>query len=49
MMLSGACPRCKSRKIGYLENVMQRTEAIVESRSVIGHCPAPLGIARTET
>lgn len=49
MKNSGVCPKCSSQKIGYLENVIQRTEALVDSRTVIGHCPAPLGIERSES
>ncbi|MFN2282738.1 MAG: hypothetical protein ACK2TZ_12825, partial [Anaerolineales bacterium] len=32
----------------HLENVINRTQAIVESRTVVGHSPAPLGVKRTE-
>lgn len=49
MKQSGICPKCNSNKIGYLEHVTQRTEAIVGSQDVRGHCPAPLGIERTES
>ena len=48
MKQTGICPKCNSQKVGYLENVIQRTEAVVDSRSLIGHCPAPLGIGRSE-
>ena len=48
MKNTGVCPKCNSQKIGYLENIIQRTEAIMESRSLIGHCSAPLGIERSE-
>jgi predicted nucleic-acid-binding Zn-ribbon protein len=49
MKQSGVCPKCNSHKIGYLENAIQRTEALVDSRTVVGHCPAPLGIERTQS
>ncbi|HSO11358.1 MAG TPA: hypothetical protein VLT51_03205 [Anaerolineales bacterium] len=52
MKQTGVCPKCNSKKIGYLENVIQRTEATIAlggSQDVRGHCPAPLGISRSET
>lgn len=49
MKQTGVCPKCNSQKIGYLENVIQRTEALLDSRSLIGHCPAPLGIMQSES
>ena len=47
MKKTGVCPKCNSNKIGYLENVIQRTEADIGSQAVRGHCPAPLGIERS--
>ena len=49
MKHTGVCPKCGSQKIGRLEHVIQRTEAELDSRSLIGHCPAPLGIQRTQS
>ena len=49
MKHSGICPKCNSKKIGYLENVIQRTEASVGSEAVRGHCAAPVGIERNES
>ena len=49
MKQTKVCPKCNSNKIGYLENVIQRTEASVASQEVRGHCPAPLGISRSES
>jgi hypothetical protein len=49
MKQTGVCPKCNSKKIGYLENVIQRTEADIGSQAVRGHCPAPLGISRSES
>ena len=43
------CPKCNSKKIGYLEHVIQRTEAHVGSQAVTGHCAAPIGIERSES
>ncbi len=49
MKQTGACPKCNSRKIGYLENVIHRTEAEISSQLIRGHCPAPLGRTRSES
>ncbi len=49
MKKTGVCPKCNSKKIGYLENVIQRTEAEISTQSVRGHCPAPIGIERSES
>jgi hypothetical protein len=49
MKHTGVCPKCNSKKIGYIENVIHRTEAEVGSQSVRGHCPAPLGVGRSES
>lgn len=49
MKQKGICPKCNSQKIGYLENVIQRTEGDIGTQLVIGHCPAPLGIQRSES
>jgi len=49
MKRTGICPKCNSNRIGYLENVTQRTEANVGPDAVRGHCPAPLGIERSES
>ena len=49
MKHTGVCPKCNSKKIGYLAYVIQRTEADVGSRAVRGHCEAPIGIARSES
>lgn len=49
MKNTGVCPKCSSQKIGYLENVIYRSEALVDGHTVVGHCPAPLGIERTQS
>ena len=49
MKQTGICPKCNSRKIGYLENVIHRTEADTGSQALRGHCPAPLGVSRSES
>ena len=49
MKQTSVCPKCNSKKIGYLENVIQRTVAEFESHALRGHCPAPLGISRSES
>lgn len=49
MKQTGICPKCESQKIGYLENVIQRTKADIGTQFVIGHCPAPLGIEKSES
>ena len=49
MKQTGICPKCNSKKIGYLENVIQRTDTVVMSHEVKGHCPAPLGVTRSES
>jgi predicted nucleic-acid-binding Zn-ribbon protein len=49
MKKTGVCPKCNSRKIGYLENVIQRTEAEISSQPIRGHCPAPLGRTQSES
>jgi hypothetical protein len=49
MKSTGVCPKCNSKKIGYLENVTQRTEASTGTQAIRGHCPAPLGIERSES
>ena len=49
MKNKGICPKCDSQEIGYLENVIHRTEAEIVSQSVRGHCSAPLGVERTES
>lgn len=45
----GMCPKCKSGKVGYLENVIQRTDGIYNGAPVRGHSPAPAGIERKES
>ena len=47
MKRTGTCPKCDSRKIGHLENVIHRTEAETASQSIRGHCPAPLGVGES--
>ena len=49
MKQTGVCPKCNSKKIGYLDNVTQRTDVNTGSQVVRGHCPAPLGVSRTES
>lgn len=49
MKKTGKCPKCGSSKIGHLENVIHRCEAIVDSRNLVGHAHAPLAVKRTET
>ena len=49
MKQTSVCPKCNSKKIGHLENVIQRTVAEFDSQAVIGRCPAPLGINRSES
>jgi predicted nucleic-acid-binding Zn-ribbon protein len=49
MKQTGVCPKCNSQKIGYLENVIHRTDTSIGSQSVRGHSPAPLGIERSES
>lgn len=49
MKNTSVCPKCNSKKIGYLENVIHRTDTVVMSHEVKGHCPAPLGITRSES
>ena len=49
MKKTGICPKCNSKKIGYLENVVHRTEAETGSQSLRGHCAAPLGVGRSES
>ncbi len=49
MKKTKVCPKCNSQKIGYLENVIHRTEAVVMSHEVRGHCPAPLGRTESES
>jgi hypothetical protein len=43
MKSTGVCPKCNSKKIGYLENVIQRTEASTGTQAIRGHCPLPWG------
>ncbi len=47
MKSTGTCPKCSSQKIGYLENVIQRTEGSTGEMIVRGHCAAPLGTGKT--
>lgn len=49
MKKTGVCPKCKSQEIGYLENVIHRTDTFVGSQAVIGHSNAPLGIERSQS
>ena len=49
MKQTGVCPKCNSKKVGYLAYVIQLTEADVGSRTVRGHSEAPIGIARSES
>lgn len=49
MKKSGRCPKCNSDRVGHLENVIQRSEVLLNSQPLINHCPAPLGIERTES
>ena len=49
MKQTGICPKCNSKKIGYLENVIHRTDTVVMSHEVKDHCPAPLGLTRSES
>ena len=48
MKSTGTCPKCKSKKIGYLENVVNRVDAVHQSHEIKGHAHAPLGVSRTE-
>ena len=48
MKNKGVCPKCGSRRIGHLEQVIQRTEGQASGVPVIGHTPAPLGIEKKE-
>jgi hypothetical protein len=43
-MRDGSCTKCGSRKIGYLERVVHRTEATVSGTAVRGHATAPVGV-----
>ncbi|MDH5508318.1 MAG: hypothetical protein OEZ02_13930 [Anaerolineae bacterium] len=47
MKTTAVCPKCSSKKIGYLENVIHRTDTMGDSYPVKGHAPAPLGEGRT--
>ena len=49
MKKSGACPKCGSKKIGHLENVVHRVDTVYESTKITDHAHAPLGINREET
>lgn len=49
MKSTGTCPKCSSKKIGHLENVIHRTDTIVGPDAVKGHAMAPLGVSRTES
>jgi predicted nucleic-acid-binding Zn-ribbon protein len=49
MKRSGVCPKCDSRKIGYLENVIHRTEGVMDSVPIRGHALAPFGVERTQS
>lgn len=48
MKESGQCPKCGSKQIGHLDQVIQRTEGQASGVPVIGHTPAPVGIEQTE-
>jgi predicted nucleic-acid-binding Zn-ribbon protein len=48
MKRSGVCPKCDSRKIGYLANIIHRTDTLSGGNPVIANNEAPLGIDRTE-
>lgn len=47
MKKSAVCPKCGSKKIGHLDNVIHRTEGMASGVPVIGNNPAPLGIEHT--
>ena len=49
MKKTGICPKCDSQKIGFIENVLNKTQGTVGSRQVVGYPKAPVGITRSET
>lgn len=47
MKRTGICPKCNSQKVGYLENIIHRTEGQAAELPVRGHCAAPLGVGES--
>jgi len=43
------CPKCKATKIGYINNVINKTDTRAGSYSVVGYSNAPLGTTTSES